>query len=582
MLKFSSKTLIDMYGDSFEQYDIAFLHYALKLRENSNQEYKLLESDYDILKKSVNDNQFKIYFYDIDSFKEVIDNTNIFNKYHDYIYVRINNEYELKELSSLIGNNSVNAIIDLKNFNGFSVSNINLILNIDKISSLSSKKLLQLSKKYNINNVCLGQTICLDKESCYDLIDDYGKYYDIVKSDDDFINRKTVLKLFLSNDIYSIDEYKNIEEELYKLVDNDLDEYKKFYNIYYAIVSSARYNYKGLDEEVNENQNLIGILFKKEGVCEGFSKTLYQACSLANIECIIVDGGPSKKTEGGHMWNKVLINDTWYNADCAADSNFLKDKGRLYLCLVSDNSVLYKSHSIVDYECKYNYDYLSKNITTDMFYNDNYIIKYNECDKEYIKDLINYINQEYSKILEFFGIDKLKKKIIINIYDDINKYEEYRGNNISDTSVGNMDVSDNNYYINVLSYKEYIKRKGHEDKSINDYFKLVSHEFVHVVNEDYGTLHKSLIWIREGLAIYKSHQYDGVKKRLNKCTLKALLDDDRIYYINYYVLIDYAFNKYGEDYIKKIISNPDIQIEETKKIFNDYLSDNKIERYRKR
>ena len=116
MLKFRSKTLIDMYGDSFEQYDIAFLHYALKLRENSNLEYKLLENDFDNLKDSVNDNQFKIYFYDIESFKEVMDNTNIVNKYKGYIYVRINNEYELKELSSLIGNNSVNAIIDLKKF----------------------------------------------------------------------------------------------------------------------------------------------------------------------------------------------------------------------------------------------------------------------------------------------------------------------------------------------------------------------------------------------------------------------------------------------------------------------------------
>ena len=173
MLKFRSKTLIDMYGDSFEQYDIAFLHYVLKLRDNSNLEYKLLENDFDNLKKSVNDNQFKIYFYDIDSFKEVIDNTNIFNKYHDYIYVRINNEFELKELSDLIGNNSVNAIIDYELFNEFSVSNINLILNIDKISSLSSKKLLDLSKKYNINNVCLGTIICLKKGDCYKLIDNY-------------------------------------------------------------------------------------------------------------------------------------------------------------------------------------------------------------------------------------------------------------------------------------------------------------------------------------------------------------------------------------------------------------------------
>lgn len=40
MFKFRSKTLIDMYGDSLEQYDISFLHYALKLRDNSNEEYR--------------------------------------------------------------------------------------------------------------------------------------------------------------------------------------------------------------------------------------------------------------------------------------------------------------------------------------------------------------------------------------------------------------------------------------------------------------------------------------------------------------------------------------------------------------
>lgn len=580
MLKFRSKTLIDMYGDSFEQYDIAFIHYALKVRYNSIEEYNLLETDFDNLKKVVNDNQFKIYFYDINSFKEIMDNTNIVNKYHNYIYVRINNKEELQELSKLIGHIKVNAIIDYELFNGFSASNINLILNIDKISTLSSKKLLELSKKYNLNNVCLGQTICFDKNYTYDLIDEYSFYKDIKLSDNDYKNRDMFLKLFLSNDIYSIEEYKNIEEKLYKLIDDNEDIYQRYYNIFKNIITKAKYNFKGLEEEFNENQNLIGILFKNEGVCEGFSKTLYQACNLANIECIIVDGGPKKKTDGGHMWNQVCINGIWYNADCAAAANFYKDKGIIGIYLESDKNILYKANSILCNECNYCYDIFSKNITTDMFYNDNYIIKYNECDKDYIDDLVNYINKEYNNILEFFGIEKLKKKLIISIYDDINKYKEYRGDNINDTSVGNMDVSDNNYYINVLSYKEYIKIKGNENKNVVDYYRLIIYELIHVVHEDYGTLHKSLIWIREGLAIYKSHQNDGVKKRLNKCKLVDLLEDNRCYYINYYVLIDYAFNKYEEDYIKNLISNPDIQIEETKKIFNGYLSENKLEKYK--
>ena len=121
MLKFKSKTLVDMYGDTFEQYDISFIHYAVKVRDNSSLEYKLLESDFDNLKNNVNDDQFKIYFYDINSFKEVMNNTNIVNKYHDYIYVRINNKEELQELSNLIGDTKVNAIIVYELFNGFSI-----------------------------------------------------------------------------------------------------------------------------------------------------------------------------------------------------------------------------------------------------------------------------------------------------------------------------------------------------------------------------------------------------------------------------------------------------------------------------
>ena len=360
MIKFKSKTLQNMYGDSFEQYDIAFLHYALKVIDNSSEEYKLLENDYDNLKNSVNDNQFKIYFYDINSFKEILDNTTIFNKYHDYIYVRINNENELTELSSLIGKTKVNAIIDYELFDGFNASNINLILNVDKINELPSTKLLELSNKYNINNVCLGQTICFDKETSYELINEYSFCKDIKLSVNDQDNRNMVLKLFLSNDIYSIDEYKNIEEELYKLIDNNEDIYQRFYNIFKNIVTKARYNWNGLEEEINENQNLIGILLNNEGVCEGFCKTLYQACSLANIECIIVNGGPKNKSEGGHMWNQVCINNIWYNADCAADSNFFREKGQLYLCLVSDNNVLYKANSLLSSDCNYSYDFVNK------------------------------------------------------------------------------------------------------------------------------------------------------------------------------------------------------------------------------
>ena len=113
-----------------------------------------------------------------------------------------------------------------------------------------------------------------------------------------------------------------------------------------------------------------------------------------------------------------------------------------------------------------------------------YTINYNECDKEYISDLISYFDDRKTDIFKFFGIEKLSKKLIINLYDSIDKYSEYRNYNLSLASVGNMDVLDDNYYLNILSYKEFIKRKGHENDNLDYMFKTLLHEFIHICQEE--------------------------------------------------------------------------------------------------
>lgn len=356
MIKFKSKTLINMYGDTPHKYDISFLHFAIKIIDSSNEEYKLFEHDMDNLYREVNDNQFKIYFYTIEDFLDIKNNTNIYSKYSNYIYIRINNQEELIRLSKEEDNRNINVIIDYDKYNNYVSNNINIVLQVDKISSLPFKKLLELNNNYNINNVCLGQTICFSKEDSYELIQEYSSYKDIKVSSNDEENRNIALKLFLSNDIYNINEYQKIEEVLYKLIDNNDNDYQKFYNMFKSIVIKARYNWKGMKEEVNDNQNLVGVLLKNEGVCESFCKVLYQLCSLVNIECIIVCGGSSKE-QGGHMWNQVCINGIWYNSDCAVASNLFREKGKLYLCLVSDKNVLYKANSLLSHNCNDNYDF---------------------------------------------------------------------------------------------------------------------------------------------------------------------------------------------------------------------------------
>ena len=200
-----------------------------------------------------------------------------------------------------------------------------------------------------------------------------------------------------------------------------------------------------------------------------------------------------------------------------------------------------------------------------------YTINYNECDKEYISDLISYFDDRKIDIFKFFGIEKLSKKLIISLYDSIDKYAEYRNYNLSLASVGNMDVLDDNYYLNILSYKEFIKRKGHEKNNLDYMFKTLLHEFIHICHEEIDSCRNSLIWIREGVAIFLSNQYEELNYKVDSCSIDDLLNNKRVWYINYYSLVKYAFDKYGIDYVKKLVFNYDFCKCETSKLYNELL-----------
>ena len=179
---------------------------------------------------------------------------------------------------------------------------------------------------------------------------------------------------------------------------------------------------------------------------------------------------------------------------------------------------------------------------------DEYIINYNECDKEYIEDFIKYFEQEKNNIFKFFNINKLNKKLIIKLYDTVDRYSEYRKH--------------------MLSYKPLITRKGHTNKQLDDFYKLLVHEFVHVCHEDKGKIRNSLMWIREGIAILLSKQKYELKEL--DCSLEDLLNNNQVSYTNYYTLMNYVLKTYGNEYVKKLVVDSDFGKEETEKIYNGY------------
>lgn len=90
-------------------------------------------------------------------------------------------------------------------------------------------------------------------------------------------------------------------------------------------------------------------------VCEGYAKILQQALKSVGIDCKLIFGRVEEEGKdyigesGGHAWNQVKINGTWYNCDLTADAENIKEDKQLKYCLESDatfkNYILDEKHT---------------------------------------------------------------------------------------------------------------------------------------------------------------------------------------------------------------------------------------------
>lgn len=198
-------------------------------------------------------------------------------------------------------------------------------------------------------------------------------------------------------------------------------------------------------------------------------------------------------------------------------------------------------------------------------------LEYNECDKNYIHELIDYINLSSEEITNFFSIDSFNPKVEIKLYDDIDKFNEwYYYFNKKEAPLWFCGFSfkmNGVYHINVLSLEKYKKTQGHEKHNLNDLKCLIMHEFVHscVLKINNSSLPA---WLNEGIAIKLSHQYDNKEYKFN-ASLNEMINGCNNY-INYYTMFSYVIDKYGKDYILDLILN-NKAFDETEKLYNDLL-----------
>ena len=169
---------------------------------------------------------------------------------------------------------------------------------IRDVSELDKEKLIEFEKKYNIKNIAIIQDLTCPN---------------------DYTGKTNCIKRGKA-DIYTIDEYRQILEELHSIVDDidkNLDEEEKIIKIYKNIGKKIRYDYRATKddskyskENVYSSRNMKNGLLKGKCVCVGYAEIMRNACALMGIDAIVV--GSNKQN---HSWNKVKIKENWYNFD---------------------------------------------------------------------------------------------------------------------------------------------------------------------------------------------------------------------------------------------------------------------------
>ena len=104
---------------------------------------------------------------------------------------------------------------------------------------------------------------------------------------------------------------------------------------------------------------------------------------------------------------------------------------------------------------------------------DIYSIEYDAKSEKLVQSMNEALSQNFQRILDFWGIEKLANHVNIKIYSEMDDwikfYEEKSGSKYQDYVVGCADGPN----IYVLAFDEYKKTQQHKNDSLEDFQKIV-------------------------------------------------------------------------------------------------------------
>lgn len=101
------------------------------------------------------------------------------------------------------------------------------------------------------------------------------------------------------------------------VIKDGMSEEEKVKAIHDYLIYNANYVNNG-DYKSAENwaYGACGVLIHKEGVCQSYAIAFYMMATAAGLDCQYVTGTADG---GGHAWNQVKVDGTWYYIDCTWD-----------------------------------------------------------------------------------------------------------------------------------------------------------------------------------------------------------------------------------------------------------------------
>lgn len=204
-----------------------------------------------------------------------------------------------------------------------------------------------------------------------------------------------------------------------------------------------------------------------------------------------------------------------------------------------------------------------------MVYENRYCnIYYNECDRSYINKIVEAINSNLKRILEFFEIIEFKHKKLIKVWSNLEAYKGYLipfVDEYFDWMVA--DTYDTN--INILSYNLYIFG-GHKNCNLSDYIKIIIHELVHACQQEINSNARNVVWFWEALATNLSNQqYLLINISYSKEDIMFNYNILQDSYAASYTIGKYLLLHYNHSQIIEYVKNPEKLINDTDHILEN-------------